>query len=90
MALSRSLELELKVIKYTSALGGGVLFKGSSSKDIDIFIAPYNKTDTNYDLVINLFIKMGFIRKKQKKKFIKVLIMEIAPMFNTNISKFGN
>jgi hypothetical protein len=71
VALLRSLELELKLIKYTSALGGGVLFKGSSSKDIDIFIAPYNKTDTNYDLVINLLIKMGFIRKKTKEEVHK-------------------
>jgi len=69
--LIRKLEIEIKPIKYTSSLGGGVLFKGESYKDLDIFIAPYNKTDKDYDALIKILENMGFIRKKTKEEVHK-------------------
>jgi hypothetical protein len=69
--LIRELEKQIKPIKYTSAMGGGVIFKGHSKKDLDIFLAPYNKTDKDYDKLVEILEKMGFTRKKTKDEVHK-------------------
>lgn len=71
LEILRNLEKNLKPLKYTSTLGGGVLFKGFSTKDLDIFIAPYNKTDVNHDSLIKILEGLGFIRKKTKEEVHK-------------------
>lgn len=69
--LLRQIEALIKPIKYTSALGGGVLFKGESTKDLDIFIAPYNKTDVDHEKLIEILKRMGFKQVKTKDQVHK-------------------
>ncbi len=46
LALVRELQPKLHLRKYHVAMGGGVLNKGYSEKDLDLYIFPFNGADT--------------------------------------------
>ncbi len=46
LALIRSIQPELHTRKYHVALGGGVLNKGVSYKDLDLYMFPFNGAET--------------------------------------------
>lgn len=49
--LCRAIEKEIIPAGYHCALGGGVLMRGESGKDLDIFIYPHNGKKLNPALV---------------------------------------
>lgn len=55
LELVRSLHLPLADIGWCCGIGGGVLIKGSSDKDLDLIFVPYCKT--NHDIgVLNALL----------------------------------
>lgn len=51
IAVARIIEAHIIPAGYHCALGGGVLHKGTSDKDLDIFIYPHNGRSLNPALV---------------------------------------
>ena len=51
IAVTRIIETHIIPADYHCALGGEVLHKGSSDKDLDIFIYPHNGRSLNPSLV---------------------------------------
>ncbi len=45
LTLIRDLQPQLHLLKYHVALGGGVLNKGQSEKDLDLYIFPFDYSD---------------------------------------------
>lgn len=50
LALVRELQPQLHAIKWHVALGGGVLNKGESYKDVDLYFMPFSDTETTDDV----------------------------------------
>lgn len=60
----RELEPKLAEIGYHSALTGGVLYRGSSEKDIDVVIYPHDPAVTVGEHILKeLFDKAGFVAR---------------------------
>jgi hypothetical protein len=59
LALVRDIQPRLHAKKWHVALGGGVLNRGESSKDIDLYFLPFSDTETTEDVMPLLFTLWG-------------------------------
>lgn len=62
----RNIESSVRELGYHTCLGGGVLHKGESKKDLDIFILPLldrDETAKHEDLLIYLSATFGILEK---------------------------
>jgi tRNA nucleotidyltransferase (CCA-adding enzyme) len=63
LALARDLEKKIKRVynHYHVALGGSVLHRGSSTKDLDIFIYPHKSDQLDREYLNNSLKEFGFV-----------------------------
>lgn len=55
--LCRKIENELEEYGYHCALTGGVLYNGSSTKDVDIMIYPHSEKTYNFESAVEVLTK---------------------------------
>lgn len=62
LELIREIQSKIRELDYHILLGGGVLNKGTSEKDLDLFFIPLNGYDGQHeDLIIFLFNRFGYL-----------------------------
>ena len=54
LPIIRELEPKLRAADYHLMLGGGVLHRGTSTKDLDLFISPLNTSDSDPKKIVAL------------------------------------
>lgn len=59
LALVREIQPRLHAKKWHVALGGGVLNRGESGKDIDLYVLPFSDIETTEDVMPLLFTLWG-------------------------------
>ena len=64
--LIRDLQLNLRKVGYHLALGGGVLNRGGSAHDLDLYLLPiYNKGTRDFAAALNVFTEWGWPLRKR-------------------------
>lgn len=64
MDIAQDLEPILSLNGFHCAIGGSLVYRGSSTKDIDIFIYPHNRDIyMDLDLLVKILAVEGFLKR---------------------------
>ena len=90
--LARTLEAFAITIGYHIALGGSVLHKGTSSKDLDIFVYPHDSGNKTLILssgeLLAQFTKVGISVVKAKNELYPCRIVHITEYEGKRVDLF--
>lgn len=67
LPIVRDLTTALREIRYAVALGGSVLYRGTSTKDLDLVVYPYCVPEKNETALKEALVNFGFVLKHNKE-----------------------